>query len=155
MNRPERSISLLFDLFVVSQRVRRMLATALAEAELRADEYAVYSLLLEQGPITATEMSGRLGMPLTSLLDYLRQMDQRGHLRRDRHPRDGRARRLSLTLEGLAAQRRTNVRWEAVRTRLEGRLAVPPDQIRAALYALDDAVTAQAHELEEEEEALG
>ena len=102
MKQPGREISLLFDLFVVNQRVRRLLSATLTDVSLRADEYAVYSLLLEQAPLTATEMARRMGMPLTTLLDYLRVMEERRHLRRERHPRDGRAQQLSLTMAGLA-----------------------------------------------------
>src|SRR2546427_11152512 len=91
------------------------MTAALAEVGLRADEYAVYSLLLEQAPLTATEMARRMGMPLTTLLDYLRVMEERRHLRRERHPRDGRAQQLSLTMAGLAGQGGTNRAWEMVR----------------------------------------
>jgi DNA-binding MarR family transcriptional regulator len=139
MEQPGRRISLLFDLFVVSQRVRRLVGIALEDAELRADEYAVYSLLFEQGPLTATEMARRMGMPLTTVLDYARAMDERGHLRRDRHPRDGRAQQLSLTMAGTAAHRRTNAYWEVMRARLERGLSMPVRDVRRALHALDDA----------------
>lgn len=142
INQPGRTISLLFDLFVLNQRMRRLVSAALADVTLRADEYAVYSLLFEQGPLTATEMARRMGMPLTTLLDYLRAMDVRGHLRRDPHPRDGRALRLSLTIAGVAEHRRTNKAWEVMRARLDGSLAVSPASIRRALQALDDAAAA-------------
>ena len=151
--RPEREISLLFDLFVLNQHVRRLLAAGLADAPLRADEYAVYSLLFEQGPLTATEMSGRLGTPLTTLLDYLRAMDARGHLRRDRHPRDGRAQHLSLTMKGVTAHRRTHDHWEVIRRQLEAALPARRDDIRRALQALDDAALAVLANLEARSEA--
>ncbi len=145
MKQPGREISLLFDLFVVNQRVRRLLSAALADVPLRADEYAVYSLLFEQGPLTATEMARRMGMPLTTVLDYLRAMDERRHLRRERHPRDGRAQQLSLTMAGITEHRRTNRAWEVMRVRLEQSLSVPTKDVRRALQALDDAaVTALA-----------
>jgi len=153
MQQPGRRISLLFDLFdlfALNQRVRRLLAIALQDAELRADEYAVYSLLFEQGPLTATEMARRLGMPLTTVLDYVRAMDARGHLRRDRHPRDGRAQQLSLTMAGTAAHRRTNAAWEVMRIRLEKKLPIPIRDIRRGLHALDDAVVAGLAEMENE-----
>jgi len=140
MNQPGRNISLLFDLFVVNQRVRRLVAAALADAELRADEYEVYGLLFEQAPLTATEMARRMAMPLTTVLDYLTAMDERGHLRRERHPRDGRAQQLSLTMAGVSAHRRTNKAWEVMRARLEGSLPMPETAIRRARHALDDAV---------------
>jgi DNA-binding MarR family transcriptional regulator len=148
MSEPSRNISMLFDLFILNQRVRRLMAAALADAGLRADEYAVYSLLFEQGPLTATEMARRMAMPLTTVLDYLRAMDARGHLRRERHPRDGRAQQLSLTLAGTTEHRETNRRWEVMRLSLERALPVPAGEVRRALQALDDAVAAALLDLE-------
>ena len=142
VKQPGREISLLFDLFVVNQRVRRLLAGALADVGLRADEYAVYSLLFEQAPLTATEMARRMGRPLTTVLDYLRAMDERRHLRRERHPNDGRAQQLSLTMAGITEQRRTNRAWEVMRVNLERSLPIPAKDVRRALQALDDAVIA-------------
>jgi DNA-binding MarR family transcriptional regulator len=137
---PGRTISLLFDLFVLNQRVRRLVSAALAKVSLRADEYAVYSLLFEQAPLTATEMSRRMAMPLTTVLDYLTAIDERGHLRRERHPHDGRAQQLSLTIAGVTEHRRTNKAWEVMRARLERSLPMSEKAIRQALHAFDDAV---------------
>jgi len=145
---PETDISLLFDLFILNQHVRRLFAAGLADAPLKADEYAVYSLLFELGPMTATEMSRRTGMPLTTLLDYLHQAEVRGHLRRERHPRDGRARQLALTIAGVTAHRSTNVQWEVVRERLEGALTVERADLRRALQALDAAAVTALAEFE-------
>ena len=139
-----REISLLFDVFVLTNRIQRLIETALADAPLRGDQYAVYSLLFEAGPMTATEMALNLGVPLTTMLDHLRVMDARGHIRREAHPRDGRARNVSLTIEGVADHRRTNAAWEPMRSRIEQSLAIPVEQARQALRALDDAVQAAA-----------
>jgi len=155
VKQPGRPISLLFDLFVLNQRVRRLVTAALADVTLRADEYAVYGLLFEQGPLTATEMGRRLGMPLTTVLDYLRAMETRGHLRRERHPRDGRAQALSLTMAGVTEHRRTNKAWEVMRARLERALVMPPAEIRRALHALDDAVEATLADFEQQSAASG
>jgi DNA-binding MarR family transcriptional regulator len=132
-------VSMLFDLFVAAQRVRRVLADGMAKSGLRPDEYAVYSLLFEHGPLTATEMSELLGMPLTTVLDYLKAMSAAGHLERTPHPGDGRALQLRLSRAGVAAQKRANACWNVVRTRLEDGLPMPIDQVRRALHALDDA----------------
>jgi DNA-binding MarR family transcriptional regulator len=132
-------VSMLFDLFVAAQRVRRVLADGMAKSGLRPDEYAVYSLLFEHGPLTATEMSELLGMPLTTVLDYLKAMGAAGHLERTPHPSDGRALQLRLSRSGIAAQKRANTYWNAVRTRLEGGLPMSIDQVRRALQALDEA----------------
>jgi DNA-binding MarR family transcriptional regulator len=135
-------ISLLFDLFVTTNRVRRLIEGALASAPLRGEEYAVYSLLFDEKPMTATDMSRALAMPLTTVLDHLSSMDERGHLRRERHPRDGRAQQLSLTMAGTTVHRRTNKAWERMRRELEGSLPVPANDVRRSLRALGDAAQA-------------
>jgi DNA-binding MarR family transcriptional regulator len=137
-------ISLLFDLFVTSQRVRRSLADAMAESGMRPDEYAVYSLLFDKGPLTATEMSDALGMPLTTVLDYVKAMSSAGHVDRMPHPSDGRALQLQLTRAGVAAHRRAHDHWEIVRKRIEGNLTMPIGQVRRALQALGDAANVVA-----------
>ena len=139
-------ISLLHDFFVTSQRLRRVLADALAGAGMRPDEYAVYSLLFEKGPLTATEMAELLGMALTTVLDYLRGLDRAGHLVRTAHPFDGRSTELSLNRSGLAAQRRASRHWEVVRKSIEDGLDVPLDQVRRSLRALDDAARGAARQ---------
>ncbi len=138
----DRGISLLFDVFVVHQRVRALLARALAGCELRADEYAVYSVLFERGALTPTQLASGLAMPVTTTLDYLRVMTRRGHIRRARNPADGRSYTVSLTIEGLSAHRRTNAEWNVAVGRLEDALSMPASQVRAALAALDDAAGA-------------
>lgn len=150
MQQPGRQVSLLFDLFVLNQRIRRLVTAGLAEVSLRADEYAVYSLLAEQGPLTATEMARRMAMPLTTVLNFLHAMDARGHLRRERHPRDGRAQRLSLTIGGLTEHQKTYRAWDVMWSRLRRALPMPPQEIRVALQALDDAVAAALDDFEVE-----
>ena len=132
-------ISLLFDFFVTSQRLRRVLSDGLAEAGMRPDEYAVYSLLFDKGPLTATEMTTFLGMPLSTVLDYVRAMTAVGHVVRTSHPFDGRALQLSLNRSGLAAFRRAHQQWEVVRRQIEEGLEMPIPAIRRALHALDDS----------------
>ena len=136
---PRADVSLLYDLFVTSQRVRRVLSDGLAGSGMRPDEYAVYSLLFDYGPLTATEMAEFLGMPFTTLLDYLKAMGAAGHLDRIPHPTDGRALQLSLSRTGKAAHRRAHAHWEVVRKRIEDGLQMPIPMIRIALQALDDA----------------
>ncbi len=135
---PRRAdVSLLFDLFVAGQRVRRVLAEGMAGSGMRADEYAVYSLLFMH-----TEMAHQLGLPLSTVLDYLKAIDEAGHLQRIRHPDDGRAVQVALNSRGVAAQARANAHWEVVRKQVEGSLGMPKGQVRAALQALDDAAAA-------------
>jgi DNA-binding MarR family transcriptional regulator len=132
-------ISLLFDLFVTTQRVRRVLSDGMARSGMRPDQYAVYSLLFDMGPLTATEMAELLGMPLTTVLDYLKAMSSDGHVERTPHPSDRRALQLRLSRAGLSAHKRAHDHWELVRRRIEGDLPMPIDRVRLALQALDEA----------------
>jgi DNA-binding MarR family transcriptional regulator len=138
-SRPARQISLLFDVFVVNQRLRSLLSRALADSGLRADEYAVYSLLLELGPLTPTDMATDMAMPLTTVLDYIRTMAERGHVSRSPHPRDSRSYRVTLTPAGLDTQSRAGQAWNAAVLPLEAALSMPVDDVRRALHALEDA----------------
>lgn len=142
MARTGRDISLLFDLFAVYQRVGGLVSLALDGADLGGVEYAVYSVLFDLGPLTATEMASHLGMPLTTVLDYLRVMDRRRHIVRVPHPLDGRARQVRLSPAGLSAHRRAHAAWERMASLVGASLALPVDRVRQSLHALDDAVIA-------------
>ena len=82
-------------------------------------------------------------------------MDERRHLRREPHPRDGRAQQLSLTMAGITEQRRTNRAWEVMRTNLERSLPIPTKDVRRALQPLDDAVLAALARIEAEAAGAG
>ena len=135
-------ISLLFDFFVTSQRIKRVLAEAMADSGMKPDEYAVYSLLFEKAPLTATEMAEYLAMPLTTALDYLKAMSAARHVERIPHPADGRAVLLRLSPRGVSAHRRAHDHFEFVHQLVIRSLPVPVARIRAALNALDEAVEA-------------
>jgi DNA-binding MarR family transcriptional regulator len=133
-------MSILFDFFVISQRIKRVLSEGMAPSGMKPDEYAVYSVLFERAPLTATEMADSLGMPLTTVLDYLKAMSAAGHLQRVPHPEDGRAVQLRLSARGLSAHRRAHDRFEVVYQEIIDRLDIPVDRLRVALAALDTAV---------------
>ncbi|HEY6377649.1 MAG TPA: hypothetical protein VI316_00555 [Candidatus Dormibacteraeota bacterium] len=147
---PNRRISLLFDVFVLNQRLRALLNHTLAGTGLRPDEYAVYSVLFEAGRLTPTEMATQLATPLTTVLDYLRTMTERGHLARTPTPRDSRSYQVGLTADGEQAQRRASVAWNAAVGPLEAALEVPIGDVRLALQALDVAAVAAIDNLRDE-----
>ncbi len=65
--RPERRVSLPFDLFALSSRVGAYLNRALEGRGPRPVEYAVYSLMLEAGPRTPSELAAALGVPPSTM----------------------------------------------------------------------------------------
>jgi len=135
-----RRISLLFDLFAVSNRVRVLLRQAMANAGLRPDEYAIYSAVFKAGPLTVSELAAVVGMPLTTVSDYVQTMSSRGHARRWGNPIDSRSVLVALTDEGLAAHRAARVSFAKVSNRLRQALPLPEQEVIRALHALDDAV---------------
>jgi len=149
----DRRVSMLFDVFVLNQRLRALLGRALSACELTPDEYAVYSVLFEHGLLTPTQMAGLMAMPVTTTLDYVRAMTARGHVRRTRNPADGRSYMLSLTMEGFGAHRRTNAAWNVAVARLEGALGKPVAEVREALHALDDAAAAALAQFDADQRA--
>jgi DNA-binding MarR family transcriptional regulator len=108
----KQETSILFDVFALSQQVRTLLQIAMHDAGMRADDYAVYSVLFEAGPLTLTEAAHRLGMPVTTAADYLRAMVARGHASKQRHPSDSRAFLLTLTPAGTSAHRRAHTSFQ-------------------------------------------
>ena len=139
MAEPARGYSLLFDLFVANGHVRTLLSRTLAGAPLRADEYAVYSVLFENGPTSPTELSRILGLPPTTISDHVRAMVRREHASSRGRPRDQRMHELVLTPAGLAAHRATSTRFQHAMRAIEERLELAPDVIRAGLRALGEA----------------
>jgi DNA-binding MarR family transcriptional regulator len=129
-------LSILFDVFALGQQVRTLLATAMRGAGLRPDEYAAYSVVFEDGPVTTTALAKALGMPLTTAADYVRAMVGRGHARREAHPSDQRATVLTLTAAGLRAHRRANRSFERAYQALRNELTVEEAVARELLQAL-------------------
>jgi MarR family transcriptional regulator, temperature-dependent positive regulator of motility len=131
--------SVLFDVFVVGQAVRRLLMAAMSESPLRPEEYAVYSAIFELEQVTPTGMAERLGMPLTTVMDHLRVLERRGHVRRIEHPRDARSYLVVLTSEGLRAHREANRRFELAYQAFVDRLPEEPARAKAALLKIREA----------------
>ena len=136
------SYSLAFDVYVVTQRLKVLLTQGMTGAPLTPDQYAVYSVVDQEGPATQTRMAEVLGMPVTTLADFVRLMDRRGHLRRVADPSDRRASLLSLTAEGRAAHGASAVAFDAVHRRLEEQLTLPLEEVGAALRELGAAISA-------------
>ncbi len=146
--RPERRISLPFDVFAVSSRLGAYLDAALAETGIRPAEYAVYSLMLEAGPRTPTELAAALGVPPTTISTYVAAMLARGDARRIPHPTDGRSSQLVLTDRGRGVVRRVNPAFTRAERAIVAHLGRPEAEIRAALADLADALEGAAADLD-------
>jgi DNA-binding MarR family transcriptional regulator len=104
--------SVFLEVFALSQAVRQLLLTTMSEGPLTPEDYAVYSVVFEQESVTPTDMGRRLGMPKTTVMERVRVMEERGHVRRLINARDGRSYKLVLSAAGLAAHRQSHDRFE-------------------------------------------
>jgi DNA-binding MarR family transcriptional regulator len=86
--------------YALFQQTDRLLDEHLVNARMGGGSYAIYSVIAVEEPVTPTRLAEILGMPPTSLSYQIRQMHERGHLRRVPNPEDGRSVLLKLTPKG-------------------------------------------------------
>jgi DNA-binding MarR family transcriptional regulator len=147
---PQRRISLPFDIFEVSTRLGAYLGRALEGTGVRPAEYAVYSLMLEAGPRTPSELASMLGMPISTLSTYLTAMLGRGDARRIPNAADGRSVRVVLTDRGRGVVRAVNPPFTRALVALEANLDAPVADVRAVLRGILEAIVKADARLEAE-----
>lgn len=136
--------SLLFDVFALNQAVGRLLGRVMAEGPLSPADYALYSAIFELEAASPTALAERLGMPLTTLVDRLREVEARGHAHRVPNPVDRRSHLVVLTAAGqashAAAARLFDVASRAVIDGLPGSEQASQAAIRRIRDAIDGAL---------------
>jgi DNA-binding MarR family transcriptional regulator len=80
----------------------RLVARHLQQAGVSGEQLALLSLIATVEPITPTALAGEMGVPLTTLADALRRLDDRGELERSPNPADQRSHLITLSAEGRA-----------------------------------------------------
>ena len=144
---PDSRLSLLFDLFAADQRVRTLVTSAMADCGLRPDEYAVYSVLFDEGPHAPTDLARRVGMPPTTMSHYVRAMLERRHVEREIVASDRRSYRLRLTASGLATHARASRAFAEADQRFMAALDVDPAQATDVLGSIGRAADQATAEL--------
>jgi len=138
-------LSLLFEVYAASRAVGELVAAAMADSPLTPEEYAVYSVLFDEGPHAPTELARRTGMPATSMSHFVRSMLERGHAERAPSPADRRSYRIVLTAAGLAAHGVAGAAFAEADQRFIRALAADEEDARATLRAIGKAAsTAEA-----------
>jgi DNA-binding MarR family transcriptional regulator len=138
-------LSLLFEVYAASRAVGELVAAAMADGPLTPEEYAVYSVLFDEGPHAPTELARRTGMPATSMSHFVRAMLERGHAERAPSPADRRSYRIVLTPAGLAAHGAASAAFAEADQRFIRALAADEEDARATLRAIGKAAsTAEA-----------
>jgi DNA-binding MarR family transcriptional regulator len=131
----------LFELYAASRAVSELVSTALSDSPLTPEEYAVYSVLFDEGPHAPTELARRVGMPPTSMSHFVRAMLERGHAERSADPVDRRSYRIVLTAAGRSAHAQAGAAFGEADQRFVRALAVDEEEARAILRAIGRAAT--------------
>jgi DNA-binding MarR family transcriptional regulator len=131
----------LFELFAASRATSELLAAAMADSPLTPEEYAVYSILFDEGPHTPTELARRTGMPPTSMSHFVKGMLERRHAERSPAIADRRSYRIVLTPAGGRAHAAASAAFAEADQRFIRALAVDEEDARAVLRAIGRAAT--------------
>jgi len=141
----DEGTNVLFDVWLVSRLATGLLDEALAPSGLTADEFGVYWVLTASDAMTPSELARWTAAPLTTVSSYVKRLESRGHLTRERNPDDGRSYVLRLTTEGRAAHRAAGARFLPVLDEVVRALGRREPTVRRALgdlrRSLDDVRT--------------
>jgi DNA-binding MarR family transcriptional regulator len=113
----------------------------MTDSPLTPEEYAVYSVLFDEGPHAPTELARRTGMPPTSMSHFVRAMFERAHAERAVSPADRRSYRIVLTDAGLDARAAASAAFSEADARFVGALATDEEEARAVLRGIGRAAT--------------
>jgi DNA-binding MarR family transcriptional regulator len=138
---PESRLSVLFELYAASRAVGELVGAAMADSPLTPEEYAVYSVLFDEGPHAPTELARRTGMPPTSMSHFVRGMLERGHAERSPAVDDRRSYRIVLTPAGQRAQAAASAAFAEADQRFVRALAADEEEARSMLRAIGRAAT--------------
>ena len=111
----------------------------MADSGLRPDDYAVYSVLFDEGPHSPTDLARRVGMPPTTMSHYVRAMLERGHVERETVANDRRSFRLRLTPDGFAAHAMASRAFQEAHSRFIAALEVDEPAAEDILGAIGRA----------------
>lgn len=119
------------------QRFERSIAKQL---DLDASGLEVLDHLISRGPTTPTELAHRVEISTAAMTLVLNRLEDRGHVRRDRHPSDGR--KLIVTASEDAATEAERL-VEPLIGEVEAQIAAMTEEERATVAKfLDDLIRA-------------
>ncbi|MEU4689830.1 MarR family winged helix-turn-helix transcriptional regulator [Actinoplanes sp. NPDC023714] len=134
--------NLLVDIWLLSSVATALVAEGLADSPLSVDEFALYGLVSDLGPVTATQLSQWTGLSPTTLSAMLRRCQARGELARTTNAADRRSTLVELTEQGRAVYEAALPALFNAQHRLAEHLGLPDDDARVALQEVDAATRA-------------
>ncbi|HEX5271034.1 MAG TPA: MarR family transcriptional regulator [Gemmataceae bacterium] len=109
--------------------LHRQTNACFAKDGVTADQFVLLASLAEEDAVTQQELVRRVGSDPNTVRAMLVLLEGRGLVVRERHPADGRARRVSLTAKGRRVFEKLLDKSEALRARLLA--AFRPDEVTA------------------------
>lgn len=85
------------DIWLISQLTSRLVSEMMGDSRLSVDEFALYGLIADLGPLTSSDLVRATGMSPTTVSGLVRRCESRGELERTPNPDDARSMHLSLT----------------------------------------------------------
>lgn len=132
--------NVLVDVWLLATLARALVDDALAGSPMSADEFALYGLVVDLGPLTAADLTRATGLPSTTLSGILARCERRGELERVPTPTDRRSVLLRLTEQGMAVYQAPLPALAGLLARIDAAVEGPPDDVRQGLQRLDDAL---------------
>ncbi len=95
-------MNVLYSIWVAARKTGSLIDDALEPAGMTASEFALYSAIRRDGPLTTTQLAESTGAPMASVSRSVKRIEDAGDAERRRHPDDGRAALIALTTQGEA-----------------------------------------------------
>jgi DNA-binding MarR family transcriptional regulator len=108
-----------------------------------ADQFVVLTLLADEDGVTQRDLVEQAFSDANTIGEMLTRLEKKQFVRRERHPKDGRARCVFLTPKGRKMQKRLWDAWEARLQEVDN--AFRPEELavfKALLGRIPDAATA-------------
>jgi DNA-binding MarR family transcriptional regulator len=137
---PKKNV--LVDLWLASTLAVRLVEDLLADTPLSSDEFALYGLIVDLAPVTASDLARWTGMPATTLSNLVRRCEARGELTRVANPHDRRSSHLALSERGMEVYLRCVPRLLDALEKLRAELPASETSVRLALQDLDTGLRA-------------
>jgi DNA-binding MarR family transcriptional regulator len=132
--------NVLVDVWMLGALSRSLVERLLRRSPLTPDEFAVYGLVVDLAPVTATDLTRATGLAGTTVASLVARCEARGDLERTVDPEDRRHRPLRLTEQGMARYRQALPGFAELLARIEAALPAPTPEVRWHLQGLDGAL---------------
>jgi DNA-binding MarR family transcriptional regulator len=136
-SKKNQSMSLLFDVWLISHLTSGLLDEVLSKTGMSGDEFGLYSLLNRFGPVTPTQIARWTGMAATTVSAALKRLTVRGHTEQVPNPQDRRSYLIQLSQNGKKAHSAAGKAFLTTTPLLTAAFKPDEDRHRLELQRLD------------------